>query len=32
MHSKCVFDSFKREGMLQGLKKSANINEGYDEE
>jgi hypothetical protein len=32
MHSKCVSDSFKTEGVLQGLKKSDNINEGYDEE
>lgn len=32
MHSKCVSDSFKREAVVQGLKKSDSINEGYDEE
>lgn len=31
MHSKCVWQ-LRREVVLQGLKKSGNINEGYDEE
>jgi hypothetical protein len=32
LNAQCVSDSIKREGVLQGLKKSDNINKAYGEE